>query len=220
MWTSVPQMDAMSTRIKTSEGVGSGIGTFRTSVLFGAGLSFTAAFIIDVMTQVPRPRPAHGLAVFQLCIIRIRPSEADIAWPSSVLNRMEFRRAVSDEDEQVLPLVEFLVQRGIARVDPKDRRHRELRGRRDHDHVLRPDPSQDTGAHLEIPPAEDETLGTDRAHHELRFRVAVQEREEPLFVHILRDRLATDSRIYSEQRLVDRHRRRDRVERGAGTQEE
>src|SRR2546430_17333702 len=116
-------MDAMSTRIKTSEGVGSGIGTFRTSVLFGAGLSFTAAFIIDVMTQVPRPRPAHGLGVFQLCIIRIRPSEADIAWPSSVLNRMAFRRAVSDEDEQVFPFVEMLVQRGIARVDAQYRRH-------------------------------------------------------------------------------------------------
>src|SRR5947209_12299358 len=73
MWTSVPQMDAMSTRIRTSEGVGSGIGTFRTSVLFGAGLSFTAAFIIDVMTQSPVRAPAHGLAVFQLCIIRFRP---------------------------------------------------------------------------------------------------------------------------------------------------
>src|SRR5881628_2564368 len=209
MWTSVPQMDAMSTRIKTSEGLGSGIGTFRTSVLFGAVLSFTSAFIIDVMTQVPLPRPAHGLAVFQLCIVRIRPSEADIAWPSSVLDRMEFRRAVSDEDEQVFPFVEFLVQRGIARVDPKDRRHREFRGRRDHDHVLGPDSSQDGGAHLEIPPAEDETLVTDRAHHELRFRVAVQEREDPLLVQILRDRLAADGRIHSEKSLVDPNRARD-----------
>src|SRR6266571_4723517 len=220
MWTSVPQMEAMSTRIKTSEGVGSGIGTFRTSVLFGADLSFTAAFIIDVTTLVPRPRPAHGLAVFQLCIIRIRPSEEDVAWPFSALNRMEFRRAVSDEDEQVFPFVEVLVQRGIARVDPEDRRHRELRGRRDHNHVLRPDPSQDRGAHLEIPPAEDETLRPDWAHHELRVRVAVQEGEDPLFVEILRDRLAADDRIHSEQRLVDPDRRRDRVERGAGTQEE
>src|SRR3989475_12942021 len=110
-------MDAMSTRIKTSEGVGSGIGTFRTSVFFGAGLSFTAAFIIDVMTQVPRPRPAHGLAVFQLCIVRIRPSETDIAWTSSVLNRMELRRAVSDSDERVFPFVELVVQRGITGVD-------------------------------------------------------------------------------------------------------
>src|SRR5947199_9974112 len=85
MWTSVPQIDAMSTRIKISEGVGSGIGTFRTSVLFGAGLSFTAAFIIDVITQVRRPRPPHGFAVFQLCIVLIRPSETDIASTSSVL---------------------------------------------------------------------------------------------------------------------------------------
>src|SRR2546426_5540624 len=191
-------MDAMSTRIKTSEGVGSGIGTFRTSVLFGAGLSFTAAFIIDVMTQIPRPRLAHGLAVFQLCIIRIRPSQATVAMPSSALNRVEFRRAVSDEDEQVFQLVELLIQSGIARVDPKDRRHRELRGRRDHNHVLRPDSSQDGGAHLEIPPAEDETLRTDWAHHELRFRVAVQESEDPLLIQILRDRLAADRRIDPE----------------------
>src|SRR2546428_6856459 len=173
MWTSVPQMDAMSTRIKTSEGVGSGIGTFRTSVLFGAGLSFTAAFIIDVMTQVPVREPAHGLAVFQLCIIRFLPIRAAGASPSSALNRMEFRRAVSDEDEQVFPFVELLVQRGIACIDPEDRRHRELGGRRDHDYVLRPDSSEDGGAHLEVPPAEDETLGTDRAHHEVRFRGAV-----------------------------------------------
>src|SRR5437016_7453211 len=148
MRTSVPQIDAMSSWIKISEGVGSGIGTFRTSVLFGAGLSFTAAFIIDVMTQVPRPRPAHGLAVFQLCIVRIRPSETDIAWTSSVLNRMEFRRAVSDEDEQVFPLVEFVVQHGIARVDPKDRRHRDLRGRRPRDRFLGPDSSMGRARHL------------------------------------------------------------------------
>src|SRR3989475_7265879 len=220
MWTSVPQMDAMSTRIRTSEGVGSGIGTYRTSVLFGAGLSFTAAFIIDVMTQSPVRAPAHGLAVFQLCIIRFRPSEASAASRSSALNRMEFRRAVSDEDEQVLPFVELLIQCGFARVDPEDRRHRELRGRRDDDHVLRPDSSQDGGAHLQVPPAEDETLGTDRAHDELRFRVMVQQSEDSLFVQILRDGLATHDRIHAEKRLVDSSGRRDRMKGGAGTQEE
>src|SRR5438445_4129558 len=185
MWTSVPQMDAMSTRIRTSEGVGSGIGTFRTSVLFGSGLSFTAAFIIDVMTQSPVRAPAHGLAVFQLCIIRFRPSEAAAPSRSSALNRMEFRRAVSNEDEQVFPFVELLVQRGIARIDPEDRRHRELGGCRDHDHVLRPDSSEDGGAHLQVPPAQDEALGTDRAHDELRFRLAVQESQNPRLVQIL-----------------------------------
>src|SRR6266571_6586386 len=220
MWTSVPQIDAMSMRIKTSEGVGSGIGTFRTSVLLGAGLSFTAAFIIDVMTRSPVRGPAHELAVFQLCIIRFRPSEAAVASLSSGLNRMELGRTVSDEDEQVLPFVELLVQREIARVDPEDRRHHELRGRRDHDHVLRPDSSQDRGTHLEVPPSEDETLGADWAHHELRFRVAVQESEDPLLVQIFRDRLAADGRIDSEQRLVDPNRSRDRVQRGTGTQEE
>src|SRR5467141_2158562 len=56
MCTSVPQIDAMSTRIRTSDGVGSGIGTLRTSVLPGADLSFTAAFIVDVMTRILRPR--------------------------------------------------------------------------------------------------------------------------------------------------------------------
>src|SRR5437899_12723753 len=104
MWTSVPQMDAMSTRIRTSEGVGSGIGTFRTSVLFGAGLILTAAFIIDVMTQSPVRAPAHGLAVFQLCIIRFRPSEASAASRSSALNRMEVRLGVSNEAERGFPL--------------------------------------------------------------------------------------------------------------------
>src|SRR3989454_9038280 len=137
MWTSVPQMDAMSTRITTSEGVGSGIGTFRTSVLFGAALSFTAAFIIDVMTQVSRPRACAWARRISTLYHSIRPSEAALASLSSTLNRMEFRRAVSHEHEQVFPFVELLVQRGIARVDTEDRRHHELRGRRDHDYVLR-----------------------------------------------------------------------------------
>src|SRR5256886_2574942 len=220
MWTSVPQMDAMSTRITTSEGVGSGIGTFRTSVLFGAALSFTAAFIIDVMTQVSRPRACAWARRISTLYHSIRPSEAALASLSSTLNRMEFRRAVSHEHEQVFPFVELLVQRGIARVDTEDRRHHELRGRRDHDYVLRPDSSQDCGTHLEVPPSEDETLGADWAYHELHPRVAVQEREDPLLVQILRDRLATDDRIDSEERLVDPNRGRDRVDRGTGTQEE
>src|SRR3989442_12948020 len=115
---------------------------------------------------------------------------------------MELGRPVADEDEQVLPFVELLVQREIARVDPEDRRHHELRGRRDHDYVLRPDSSQDRGTHLEVPPSEDETLGADWAYHELRVRVAVQEREDHLLVKILRARLATADSIDYEDRPV------------------
>src|SRR5439155_1549796 len=129
VYTALPSgscMDAMSTRIKTSEGVGSGIGTFRTSVLFGAALSFTAAFIIDVMTQVSRPRACAWARRISTLYHSIRPSEAALASLCSTLNRMEFRRAVSHEHEQIFPFVELLVQRGIARVDTEDRRHHEL----------------------------------------------------------------------------------------------
>src|SRR2546425_9481467 len=219
MCTSVPQIDAMSTRIRTSDGVGSGIATLRTSVLPGAGLSFTAAFIVEVMTRIPRPRLAHGLAVFQLCISTSRVRGGRGATGSS-LNRVEFRGAVSDDDEQVLPFVELLIQCGIARVDAEDRRHRELRRCGDYDHVLRPDSSQGRGAHLEVPAAEDETLGADRAHGELRLGVTIQEIEDSFFVEILRDGLSADDRVHAEKGLVDSNRGRDRVQRRTRTQEE
>src|SRR5256886_13620263 len=53
MWTSVPQIDATFTRIRTSVGPTDGIGTVRTSVLFGAAFDFTAAFIVDVIPKSP-----------------------------------------------------------------------------------------------------------------------------------------------------------------------
>src|SRR3989442_13712497 len=53
MWTSVPQIDATFTRIRTSVGPGDGIATVRISVLFGAGFDFTAAFIVDAIPNSP-----------------------------------------------------------------------------------------------------------------------------------------------------------------------
>src|SRR5439155_21346392 len=57
MWTSVPQIDATFTRIRTSVGPSDGIGTVRISVLFGAGFDFTAAFMVDVIPNFHRPGP-------------------------------------------------------------------------------------------------------------------------------------------------------------------
>src|SRR2546428_12381906 len=53
MWTSVPQIDEIFTRMSTSSAVGSGTGTSITSVLFGAGVSLTAAFILAGMGNPP-----------------------------------------------------------------------------------------------------------------------------------------------------------------------
>src|SRR3989442_4612548 len=53
MWTSVPQIDANFTRIRTSVGPGDGIATVRISVLFGAGFDFTAAYIADAIPNSP-----------------------------------------------------------------------------------------------------------------------------------------------------------------------
>src|SRR3990172_9245582 len=53
MWTSVPQIEATLIRIWTSSGPGSGLGTCFTTVLFGAGFSFTAAFILSAMAGLP-----------------------------------------------------------------------------------------------------------------------------------------------------------------------
>src|SRR2546430_7494555 len=54
MWTSVPQIDETATRMRTSSARRLGTATDLTSVLFGAALSFTAAFIIDVIQKFPR----------------------------------------------------------------------------------------------------------------------------------------------------------------------
>ena len=47
------KIDATLTRIRTSVGLGDGIGTVRISVLFGAGFDFTAAFIVDAIPKSP-----------------------------------------------------------------------------------------------------------------------------------------------------------------------
>ena len=57
MCTSVPQIDATFTRIRTSVGPGDGIGTVRISVLFGAAFDFTAAFIVDAIPNFLRTGP-------------------------------------------------------------------------------------------------------------------------------------------------------------------
>ena len=61
----------------------------------------------------------------------------------------------------------------------------------------------------EVPAAEDETLGADRAHHEFRLGVMIQEMEDSLFVEILRDGLAVDDSVHAKKGLVDSHRGRD-----------
>ena len=45
----MPQIDETATRMRTSSARRLGTGTVLTSVFFGAALSFTAAFIIDVI---------------------------------------------------------------------------------------------------------------------------------------------------------------------------
>src|SRR6267143_2764546 len=67
MWTSVPQIDEIFTRMSTSSAVGSGTGTSITSVLFGAGFSLTAAFILAGMVNPPKPgrRSADAAEGFQ-----------------------------------------------------------------------------------------------------------------------------------------------------------
>src|SRR5438132_12533263 len=128
MWTSVPQIDATFTRIRTSVGPSDGIGTVRISVLFGAGFDFTAAFIVDAIPNFPPDRSAHGPWVFQLSIIPFVPSRDPVSsqrFFASPLDRMELRRPVADEDQQVLGLSKLLVE---SRVSRGDRAHRRTPG--------------------------------------------------------------------------------------------
>src|SRR5437867_11425514 len=75
MCTSVPQIEAILTRISTSSAVGSGTGTCRTSVLLGTGLSFTAAFIVATMDTPQCGRYcADAAEVFQSCVISLPDS--------------------------------------------------------------------------------------------------------------------------------------------------
>src|SRR2546427_3237103 len=75
MCTSVPQIEAILTRISTSSAAGSGTGTCRTSVLLGAGLSFTAAFIVATMDTPQCGRYcADAAEVVQSCVISLPDS--------------------------------------------------------------------------------------------------------------------------------------------------
>src|SRR6266581_1971042 len=192
MCTSVPQIDATSTRIRTSAGPGSGIGTDRISVLRGDGFDFTAAFIVPAMRAFPRS-----------CLAWDRGISTWFPSSASALDRVELRCAISDQDEQVLTTAEFLVERRIARVDPQHRRHRELAGRRDGDHVPRPDPSEDVRARLEVPASHQEALRPDRADDQLRLRMRIEQAQEGPLVRVLRDRSPAEDRIDPEQGFLE-----------------
>src|SRR3989304_5624031 len=69
--------------------------------------------------------------------------------------------------------------------------------------VARPHPRGARGAPREVPGAEDEALGADRAHDELRRRVAVEEGQEARLVEVLRDRRAAEHGIDPEERLLE-----------------
>src|SRR5438093_13272901 len=137
MWTSVPQIDATFTRIRTSVGPSDGIGTVRISVLFGAGFDFTAAFIVDAIPNFPPDGSAHGPWVFQLSIVPFVRSRGPVSWQlsPSPLDRMQLRCAVADKDEQVLARSKLLVEAWISRVDPEHRRRDDFARRCDDGHV-------------------------------------------------------------------------------------
>src|SRR5437763_17125985 len=101
MWTSVPQIDATFTRIRTSVGPSDGIGTVRISVLFGAGFAFTAAFIVDAIPTFPPDRSAHGPWVCPLSIVRFVRTRRPVSWhlSPSPLDWMQRRRAVPAGDD-------------------------------------------------------------------------------------------------------------------------
>src|SRR5881396_3994180 len=222
MWTSVPQIDATFTRIRTSVGPSDGIGTVRISVLFGAGFDFTAAFIVDAIPNFPPDRSAHGPWVFQLSIVPFVRSRRPVSWQlsPSPLDRMQLRRAVADEDEQVLARSKLLVEARISRVDPEHRRRDEFARRGDDGHVSGSDAPEHGRTDLKIPASEDEALPADGAHHQLCLRVSVEEAEDRGLVHILRGRLPSDDGVDPEQGLLDPQRGCDPLNRGAGPQQE
>src|SRR5438093_7305005 len=178
MWTSVPQIDAILTRMRTSSAVGSGTGTCWTCVLFGAGFSLTAAFIRAGMRSPPTGQRARmRRRRFNLVL-----GSTSRQYPACICSGsycVELAGPVSHHDEQVLFLREFPVQFWIARIDAEDRCRVQLRRGRDDDDVLQPDPADHRRAQLEVPPAEDEPLCPDRGHHQLRGRVEVQESQDP-----------------------------------------
>src|SRR3990172_2757584 len=200
MWTSVPQMEAIFTRTRTSSGWREGTGTRVRTVPFGAGFSLTAAFIVADITR-PSTRAVGS---------------EDI----STFYRMKFGCPISDEHEQVFLLAKFLVQSDIARVNSKDRRRREFPGCRDDDYVLRADAPQDRGAELQVPAPEDEALRADRTHDELRDGMPVEELQDPLFVQVRAYDSPADDRVDSQEGLREAEAPRDSVDPRAGPQEE
>src|SRR2546422_1542098 len=170
MWTSVPQIEAILTRMRTSSAVGSGTGTCWTSVLFGADFNFTAAFIVATMpTPQPGRRCAEGLAVFQPCIVRgIGHTRRFSSRAQGLeLNGVQLARSIPDHDEQVFLLRKLPVQLGIPRVDPEDRSRVQLRRGRDDNRVRHADPPDYRGAQLQVPPPQHEALGTDGRNDQL-----------------------------------------------------
>src|SRR3990172_1297894 len=200
MCRSVPQMDAMATRIRTSSGRGSGTGTWATSVAIGTGLRFTAAFIVEVI-RGPPPRRVRSEAI-------------------STFYGVQFRRSVPDENEEVLLLPERAVESIVSRVDPEDGRRVELSRRRDDEHVLHPDPLEDLRAEMQVPAAQDESLRSDRADDELRARMALEVGEDSSLVEILAEDPAAEEGVDPEEGLLESEALRDRLCRRSGTEQE
>src|SRR2546422_4621556 len=155
MWTSVPQIDEIFTRMSTSSAVGSGTGPSVTSVLFGAGFSLTAAFILVGMVNPPNRGVGARMRRrgFNLLLGWDLPREV------SCLDRVELARPVPDDHEEVLLPREFLVQLQVPRVHAQHGSGVELRGCRHHDHVRDSDPADHGGAQLQVPAPENEPLG-------------------------------------------------------------
>src|SRR3989442_5557826 len=73
-------------------------------------------------SRIPPDGSAHGPWVFQLSIIpfvRSRDPVSSQRFSPSLLDRMQLRRAVADEDEEVLARSKLLVEARIPRVDPE-----------------------------------------------------------------------------------------------------
>src|SRR2546429_169519 len=121
-------------------------------------------------SRIPPDGPAHGPWVFQLSIIpfvRSRDPISSQRSSSSPLDRMQLRRAVADEDEQVLARSKLLVEARISRVDPEHRGRDEFARCGDDGHVPGSDAAEHGRTDLKIPASEDETLPADGAYNHL-----------------------------------------------------
>src|SRR3989304_1255469 len=174
MCTSVPHIEATFTRIRTSSGRTDGIGTFLTSVLFGAASDFTAAVIVSAKC----PDLDLGDAGF-----------------TSIYQWGKFCRSIPDDYEEVFLLPELLVENLVSRVHAQDRCGRELARGSDDDHVARPDPTKDLRAHLEVAAPEDEPLRPDRAQHELCPWMLREKAQDSLLIQVRRDSPSAEDRV-------------------------